>query len=312
MKGIFTGSIAAVIVCSAIAPIITNTYSAAYDFKSNGFSVVMFGTDDAAENSDVIVSATYDPKKESIELIQIPRDTLIETEGRIRKINSITVASPVNNSDRRQRISDAAEFISNNLGVCHDAYLALTPDGFGEVLKAIGDITVVSERKFDLTDVNGDAVLSINKGENRISADDALLLARHRSSYKKGDLARLDVQKMLISGVFKTLYEKADFSVLYAVASVLFRESINDVGFSDVLALIPSIFGGEDIRINCTTLPGEALIYDGTSYYVLNRAGCIDLFRQVKTAVDFDRHCIFAGNVEQTRKIYFNNTSVAK
>ena len=165
------------------------------------FAALILGTDieDAGvSRTDSIIVATVNPKKQSVKLISIPRDTLIELpNGTSEKINAAyTVGGTKLTMDT----------VSELLNIPIEFYTIMDFNGLVELVDAVGGITVDSKLSFTQHNiVNPKKVIEITEGLQTLDGEETLGYARMRKKDPRGDFGRQDRQKDVIEGVLNKL-----------------------------------------------------------------------------------------------------------
>ncbi len=102
--------------------------------KDGVFTVLVVGTDAAAQLTDTIVVATFDTKDKSVSILNVPRDTISRAaNGETHKINS---------AYGRGGIDRLVTEIKNLLGYEVNRYVIVNFTAFTRIVDAIGGIEV--------------------------------------------------------------------------------------------------------------------------------------------------------------------------
>ena len=106
----------------------TNTVSRR---KDGFYTVLLCGTDDGNGGSDTIMLAAVDTENKEINVLSIPRDTLVNEDWTVKKINS---------AYNRGGIDAVQEQVEKIVGFPVDFYVAVDLNGFIELVNAIDGI----------------------------------------------------------------------------------------------------------------------------------------------------------------------------
>lgn len=163
--------------------------------NADPFSVLILGIDqedEGASRSDTMILASLNPKKESMKLVSIPRDTLITLpSGETKKINAAYAQGGS---------ALAREMVSSYLDVPIDFYAAINFDGFIELVDAVDGITVNPDFPF-----SWEGNVFKDEGPQPIDGKEALAYARMRKKDPRGDFGRQDRQKEVIVQILNKL-----------------------------------------------------------------------------------------------------------
>lgn len=236
--------------------------------NDGAYNYLIVGLDDASQNADSIIIASFSPASSVCSILQIPRDTLAAYNGRYGKINRIYALSRMAGLNERESMNRLSLVVEDITGLRLDGYLAMSPKTFSEYIDALGGVYITIPENFPKELYP----LDLKLGENLLSGENAICFVRYREGYITADLGRMDAQKIFIDGCFRTATERIrpkDLLRLIGKAglSPVFKLTAKDaisifLRHSDSLA---------SSRINILTLPGVATESDGISYFVANK-----------------------------------------
>lgn len=236
------------------------------------YNVLILGSDDTSGLCDVIMLASYDEAAESVNIVQIPRDTYARySDSSYRKLNGAK-----NKLGGERAFCD---FLSRTLCVKIDYYLSIGLDAVEEAVDALGGVEVDVPCDMDYEDPAQELYIHIKKGRRVLDGKAARQFVRYRSGYLRGDVGRIDAQKLFIASLLKEV--KTDASVINTV-SVALRVSDDvrtDMPFTDMISLARRVIRTPSENIRFVTFAGEEAIakQSGASYYVISRAAAIEI-----------------------------------
>lgn len=245
---------------------------------------LLCGKDRASGLYDVIIVARLDAKARSLSLVQIPRDTYASyTERSYRKLNG---AGSVLGG-----VKGLASFLSANLGIPIDHYALVDLDCVGDVVDAVGGVTLDIPVDMDYEDRAQNLSIHLKAGKQTLCGDEAEQFLRFRSGYVTADLGRLDAQKLFLSAFMDTVREHTTLPDLIRIVRTLYGRVETDLSLGETvrLAAIGKKLTSESLTM--TTLPGEAVRTQETSgawYYVLNRAASYEIVNRMLNVCETD------------------------
>ncbi|MCH4056584.1 MAG: LCP family protein [Lactobacillaceae bacterium] len=164
------------------------------------FSVLLLGTDTGDEgrtevngNSDTIIVATVNPKKNQTTLISIPRDTMAEIIG-----TSTFDFEKVNAANNVGGAKMALNTVSKLINVPLTNYISINMGGLKKIVEAVGGVEV--EVPFSFSS-NGS---TFTKGKMKLDGKQALDYARMRYEDPEGDYGRQKRQRQIITAILKS------------------------------------------------------------------------------------------------------------
>lgn len=237
------------------------------------------GFDEAAENTDVLFTVSYDPNTNTGYVAQIPRDTYYEFGRSQNKINQIYASLVSEGKDSRGALEITAEKIEELFGTNFDGFIGITVDTFKRLVDAIGGIELELAQDMTLYLDDEDDPVILKKGINKIDGDQALRFVRFRSGYAMGDLGRIDAQKLFLNGIFRKISEGVSLPSMFRIASAFQSRITGNVKLGNLLSLYIDSLNSKLERSVCyVTVPGEPIeAVNGISYYVLNRKSAAEI-----------------------------------
>ena len=264
------------ILFAVIAPVPVQTSSAPDAVET----YLVAGTDDAAGNTDVLLLVVHDIEKKQVTLIQIPRDTYYESGVYQNKINQIYPAHLTDGVDSAMMaLRDA---VAEAFGCRIDHYFAVPLSSFAALVDALGGVEL--NVPYDLTErgENGEERILIPAGHRILSGEDAVKFVRYRSGYARGDLARMDAQKLFMAACMDTAARQFSLRSLTTVYRGIHDSMTTDISFAHALrAAWYFLKDYKKTNILFCTVPGAAFQTDsGLWYYAVNRAATEELMKQ--------------------------------
>lgn len=142
--------------------------------------------------SDSLMLVNIPEDRDSIAVMSIPRDLWVEVPGfGQHKVN----AGLALGGDQGAWL--AANTVENLLDVRIDHIAAVGMQGFGDLVDALGGVTVDSEVAFSSRGYD------FSEGPQHLDGDAALVFARERYSFGEGDLQRVRNQQALVKGILQ-------------------------------------------------------------------------------------------------------------
>ena len=292
---------------SAILPTETMQSTAAvsdqdrlYTRRDGVYNILCAGRDEAAYNTDVLMLVSFDTPNGQVSVVQIPRDTYLDGG----KVNALW-AKKRNTAKRNGSSSvdtDAMDMLCRTLEetlcIRIDHWVLCNLQAFREAVDALGGVTVDVPCDMDYDDPAQNLSIHLSAGTQLLNGTQAEGLVRFRSGYVRGDLGRVDVQKLFLSAL---LSKAKEISILQlpALLKTATAHLSASLSLSDLLYFAKSAQKLDLSNVTFLTLPGTDCREYGSSgawYYVLSRQGvweCVNTHLNVyHTPVDdtlFDR-----------------------
>ena len=264
---------------------------------------LLLGVDRVSGLTDVMMLISLDSDSGRLDILQIPRDTYAEyADLGYRKINGASKALGADG---------VCDFLSRALCVDIEGYASIGLDSFAGVVDMIGGVEIDIPFDMEYRDPYQDLYISIPAGRQTLNGARAEQFVRYRFGYVRGDLGRIDAQKLFMSAFLRQVREEVGRLELLRIAGALFDEIDTNISLTDALSLATSVLGIDAERINMLTLSGEDVRSEnsGAWFYVISKSAAQEqMSRYMGADTDeskFDRDGAFLyESSERFAKIY--------
>lgn len=244
--------------------------------EDGSYYVGIFGSDarkgETASRSDVTMLARIDPDDGVVDLVSVPRDTMIDMgEHGTQKINAAyAFGGP----------SQAVKTLSAFAGVPITHYVEVHFDELKDVVNELGGIQVNVPEGF-YSDTSG---LTIEKGEQTLDGDQALAFARERHAVSGGDFSRAQAQRMIIEAIVEKILAASPTDIPGIVES-LARCVTTDYSVTDLVNLALT-FKDKGLTMYSAACPSYTLNQNGVSYVGTQYEEWQAMMRRVDAGLD--------------------------
>lgn len=265
------------------------------------FRVLVAAQDRSSGLSDVILLVSLNRDAERLSVLQIPRDTYVNFRNEhYRKINGVPSVGG--------GMEALCELVEEAFQIKVDRYVRLSGEAFRRAVDAIGGVEIFLENDMDYDDPAQNLSIHLKAGKQTLSGEEAEWFVRYRSGYLRGDLDRLDAQKVFLSVLAEKVLALRSPVQLVRLASAVLPETDTNLGFSDLTMLAKEVCTLKKEAIEFVTAPGEDVTgKSGGSFYVLSAPSMEELLCRVfgKQTDGFDPQKRFLnGSNSAFRKIY--------
>ncbi len=270
------------------------------------FRVLVAAKDRTSGLCDVMMLISLDRDRDTLSVLQLPRDTYGKfREGSYRKING----APMTEGG----MSAFRDMLSEALGLSIDSYVRLSADAFRKGVDALGGVELTLEEDMDYEDPVQGLSIHLKKGSQTLNGREAEWFVRYRADYVRGDLGRMDAQKIFLAAFAKKALATRSPLKLVRLAWSMMSDVESDLSFSELSMLAEEAMTLSEESITFVTAPGEdAKGRDGGSYYVLSAKGMERLlsehFGKDRSAFDPKSRFLHDTN-EEFRRIYRSERS---
>ena len=280
------------------------------------YTYLVAGLDNAADNTDVLFLISCDLDENRATVIQIPRDTFCKYNGTEGKINRIFPSLIAEGKSKKEAMSHLNSYIESNFGIDIDGYVCFDTETFRKVVDLIGGIDISLDKALTIYDEHGKECFVLNEGVTHLNGEMAEEFVRYRKGYATGDLGRIDAQKLFIDAFVRSAKNNVGIDEMIRLAFTLATEMTTDIGTKDMFDILTRNRDKiDDTVFRYVTMPGEATMYNGVSFYVLNRKNAAEILSKTfrSNVQTFDKGKSFTSDgVSQFDNIYYDDNSSYK
>lgn len=223
--------------------------------KEGVYTFLLVGTDKDDGNTDTIMVASYDTKEQDVNIMSIPRDTMVNERWDIKKINSIY--SRTGNS-----VDSLAGRIQKLVGFKPDFYVKVDLSMFVELVDLIGGVEFEVPQDMNYDDPYQDLHIHLKKGIQTLDGEHAMQLVRFRR-YSEGDIKRVEVQQNFMKALIKECLSIQHWGKIKAYIDLAMENVETDLEFGSVVWFASNALGLNGVAalnmddVYTCTLPGD-------------------------------------------------------
>lgn len=174
--------------------------------NENMYTFLIVGFDQVAYHTDTIMVGRLDTLNHTINVVSIPRDTLMNISGGTKKINELFLRG-MNNTDGdldaklQGGVDRMLEGITDILGFTPDVYAAVDLEAFVKLVDAIGGVDYDVPVDMHYSDPSQDLYINLDAGMQHLDGEQALAVMRFRSGYVTADIGRIGTQQDFLMSI---------------------------------------------------------------------------------------------------------------
>ena len=265
-----------------------NVIEKVVEVDENSYNFLLVARDQASGNTDVMMIANYNINKQSVAIMQLPRDTYVNLGGSTRKLNSAYsyFYGQLDSGEKDRDIKALkkfADFLTENLYVeiHYSAYMDI--NGFGDIVDAVGGVEMYVPERMKYIDKKQGLYIDLYEGYQTLNGDKAEQFVRYRSGYATADIGRQDAQKIFMTAFIKKVTKSlTDLDKVTSLATTVAGCVRTDLTVNDLVFFgkyFVGLGGKHKVDLNdvvMITMPGKAFSYGG-SYYCMNKESVVNI-----------------------------------
>ena len=242
--------------------------------KEHFHTILVGGLDDENGGSDTNLLVALDSQNGTINVVSLPRDTLLNVSWSVKKLN---------NAYHHGGFSQTMDEVSRLLGIPVDHYITVDLRAFVELVDAIDGVDFDIPVDMDYDDLYQDLHIHFPAGPRHLTGAEALQVVRWRQNndgtgYATADIGRIGTQQAFLTAVAKQTLQLSKLDKVRELAEIFQTWVDTDLKLSNLIWLGEQALTIGSGKIAFHTLPGDgAGWYKGGSYYVLDPEGTLEL-----------------------------------
>lgn len=282
-------------------------------------NILLIGVDEGGVRSDTIILASIDGYSDRVSLLSVPRDTRIEVNGSVQKINAVMAIAEANstpspspiaeeNSEPAQEPDDEAttpstlsttsgyeevliEEIKQITGLPIHYFITVDFDGFIDLVDALDGIDFNVPYDMDYDDPAQNLSIHLTAGQQHLDGKHAHDFVRFRHNndgsapgeYVMGDEGRMYWQQEFIKELMRQKLNPTYLSRIDDVYEVFQNNVRTNLTFTELVRNLNAIMKINIDDITAYQLPGESQYISPLWYYIYDPAETEKMIEDVFT-----------------------------
>ena len=237
--------------------------------------VLMVGVDVNENNenpdftrTDTIMLCKINAETGKVDLLSIPRDSRIKVRDEFTKANHAPAYGGIGLTLKSLR---------DFLGLDIDYYVEINYDALVDIVDGMGGLKYKVPKGISID--HGD--VHIRPGINDMDGMDVLWYLRTRKIYDNGDLGRVNAQQEFLKAIVNELVKKSKEISMTSLIETYFKDVKTNLPFSTMVEFANSMSNFSSDKFKTYTVPGEASMIDGISYYIPDYEATWDIVNKV-------------------------------
>lgn len=173
--------------------------------NENMYTFLVVGLDQVSNSTDTIMVGRIDTETHKIDVVSIPRDTMVNVSWGTKRVNTYYSSDLVSGGNG---IDGLMKGIRDLVGFDIDCYAVVDLEAFVELVDAIGGVDYDVPIDMYYYDPSQGLNISIPAGMQHLDGETAVKVVRFRSGYPTADIDRIGTQQdflMSVAGQMLTL-----------------------------------------------------------------------------------------------------------
>ena len=202
--------------------------------KENYYTFLLFGTDKEGTNTDTIMVVSYDVGNQKLNLMSIPRDTMVNVGWDIKKINSVYGMRGLGGFKKQ---------IAKLIGFTPDFYVKIDLQAFVDVVDLIGGVEFDVPIPMHYHDPYQDLSIDLEPGLQTLNGEQAMGLVRFRKSDRGNsgkitgydDTGRVQTQQAFLKEMYKKCVKLTNWTKISSYVEIFENNVESDLTLGNML-----------------------------------------------------------------------------
>lgn len=241
------------------------------------FTILLMGVDSTLDNiststynGDALMILTFNPSKNSVTMLSIPRDTYLNISCMDNRRNKITHSAWYNESC-------IIDTLNNTFNIDIDYYIKINFKGLVDLVDNLGGIDVDVPYSLCESDSNrlwGANTIYVKEGLQHLNGEQALALSRNRhpwpefcsseyTNYYSSDIIRGENQQKVLNAIIERIKNIKSIDTIYDLLDTISNNIITNLDTNNILSFYNTSKKINNIKIQKLYLNGyDEYIYD--------------------------------------------------
>ena len=230
--------------------------------KKDYYTFLLLGKDTSSGSTDTIILVSYDVPNQQVNMMSIPRDTVVNVPWSVKKVNSVFNAKE-SSGGGMEGLKKQVAYLT---GVMPDFHVIIEWKAVGEIVKAVGGVDFDVPRNMNYDDDYQNLHIHLNKGMQHLNAEQAMAMLRYRNDngYKAGynDTGRMNTQRDFLKAMAKEVLQLKNMTKIGEFINIFMDNVETDLKVSEL-----TWFASKALSVDLETMQSSTLPYIDVGKY---------------------------------------------
>ncbi len=235
--------------------------------NENMYTFLVVGLDQVSNSTDTIMVGRIDTETHKIDVVSIPRDTMVNVSWGTKRVNTYYSSDLVSGGNG---IDGLMKGIRDLVGFDIDCYAVVDLEAFVELVDAIGGVDYDVPIDMYYYDPSQGLNISIPAGMQHLDGETAVKVVRFRSGYATADIGRIGTQQDFLMSVASQMLTLGNIPNLPTFIDIFEKYVTTNLSAANISFFARQFLMCKSEDINFHTAPGNGGdSVKGNSYYAL-------------------------------------------
>ncbi|MCL2368918.1 MAG: LCP family protein [Oscillospiraceae bacterium] len=234
-------------------------------FDREIYTILVLGQDNVGEVglTDTVMLVAVDTANGRVNVLSIPRDTLVDVSWTVRKINSVM---PMTRGD----VNRVMEEVEKLTGFRPDNYVVLGLQALEDLVNVLDGVEfyvpvrMVHDDPYQTPPVH----INLQQGLQTLNGNQAQQVVRFRG-YPNGDIGRIETQQAFLRAVAAELLQIRNIPRIHELVGIFIEHVDTDIPLGTLIWYATELMGVDSEDLNFFTMPSTEAVVEGIGYIVV-------------------------------------------
>lgn len=257
--------------------------------KEDYYTFLLIGKDTSSGSTDTLILVSYDVPAQQVNMMSIPRDTVVNVPWSVKKINSVYSAKESSGGG----LANLKKQVGYLTGVEPDFYVMVEWEAVGRIVEAVGGVDFYVPRNMNYDDPYQDLHIHLTKGQQRLTAEQAMAMLRYRTDNDKsvgyGDTGRTETQREFLKAMAREVLKLGNMTKIGKFIDIFMDNVETDLKLSELMWFASKAMGVDLSTMQSSTMPYiDINMYRGGYYFLADPENILPLVNEQFNPYDRD------------------------
>ncbi|MBR0041205.1 MAG: LCP family protein [Oscillospiraceae bacterium] len=251
--------------------------------RKNVYTIILAGMDEVSGNTDTILVGRVDASARRMDFVSIPRDTYINRDWEVRKINCVYTAAQNAGQSGLEALRTAVRELC---GFDADCCVVVSLGTVTETIDLMGGVYFDVPFDMDYEDPAQDLSIHIPAGYQLLNGEQCVQLCRYRKNYVNGDLDRIALQQSFLKAAARQFISLGSIPNLARVVQLAVSKLDSDLTAANMAYFLRCAIQCRADDIRFYTAPNVPADAGGLSYTFIEKDEWLTLLNDALNPFD--------------------------
>ena len=238
-------------------------------------NALLLTTDDGGLLSDTVTLLSFDPHRERLNILFIPKDIRVPRDGTLYQFHTLYAMG-----EEGKRYEEPVRYVKELTGLPVHYYAVMHPDALRTVVDELGGVWMDVPKRMYYRDSKRNLTVDLSPGYQLLDGEKAEQFTRFQAGYSDGESERIKARQMLVTELINQKAKPRYLGKVPRLLQVLSSHVETNIKVAD-FSLFLQFFGNfSEITVSTFRMPVLKELKNGISYVICDEEKTRQLIRR--------------------------------